>query len=172
MRVVCRLANYGEKMIDREQLQNEIAHLLLSQKLAVLSSQSPGGLPYASLIAFAVSGDLRKIVLATPRATRKFSNIKNNPNVAMLIDDRSNREQDFHDAKAVTVLGSADEIAQGPTKEELESLYLLKHPYLENFLQAPSTAFILVSVRSYYLVSRFQEVMELHISDENNVSIS
>ena len=85
-------------MIDREQLQSEIAGLLLSQKLAVLSTRTPEGLPYASLIAFAATDDLQKIVLATPKATRKFTNIQNNPAVALLIDNRSNREQDFHDA--------------------------------------------------------------------------
>jgi hypothetical protein len=157
------------KMIDRKQLQSEIAELLLTQKLAVLSTQTPENLPYASLIAFAVTDDLQKIVLATPRATRKFANIKNNPNVALLIDNRSNREEDFHDAKAVTVLGSVDGIVLDASREDLVSLYLQKHPYLEDFLRAPSTAFVLVSVRSYYLVSRFQEVMELHINDENNV---
>ncbi|MDX1777100.1 MAG: pyridoxamine 5'-phosphate oxidase family protein [Desulfobulbales bacterium] len=156
-------------MINREQLQSEIGALLLSQKLAVLSTQTPEGVPYASLIAFAVTDDLQKIVLATPRATRKFANIRSNPGVALLIDDRSNREQDFHDAKAVTVLGSVNSTVPDPSQEDLALLYLQKHPYLEDFLRAPSTAFIIISVRCYYLVSRFQEVMELHISDENSM---
>ncbi|MDH3776949.1 MAG: pyridoxamine 5'-phosphate oxidase family protein, partial [Desulfobulbaceae bacterium] len=55
------------------------------------------------------------------------------------------------------------------SQNELASLYLSKHPYLEDFLRSPSTAFIIISVWSYYLVSRFQEVMELHIHDENDI---
>ena len=156
-------------MVEREQLQSEIVELLSNQKLAALATQTPEGSSYASLIAFAVTDDLRKIVLATPKATRKFANIQNNPDVALLIDNRSNREQDFHDAKAVTALGSVDSIEAEQLKEDLALLYLQKHPYLENFLQAPSTALILITVRCYYLVSRFQEVMELHFGDENNV---
>ena len=157
------------KMADKEKLRTDISELLLSQKLAVLSTQNPEGLPYASLIAFAATEDLQKIVLATPRATRKYANIKHNPNVSLLIDDRSNRQNDFHDAKAVTVLGSADQIDLETPQEDLAMLYLKKHPYLEGFLRSPSTAFISISVSSYYLVSRFQEVMELHINDENNI---
>ena len=159
------------KMTNRKQLQGEIAELLLSQKLAVLSSQTPEGSSYSSLVAFAATGDLQKIVLATPRATRKYANIRYNPKVSLLVDNRSNKEQDFHDAKAVTVMGIVNEINPvDPSQNDLASLYLQKHPYLDNFLHSPSTVFLLISVYRYYLVSRFQEVMELHIRDENDLS--
>ena len=156
-------------MTDEKLLQSEIAELLLFQKLAVLATQSSEGSSYSSLIAFAATDDLQKIVFATPKATRKFANIKHNPRVSLLIDNRSNNEKDFHDAKAVTVMGAAERIDPDTSPSELKSLYLSKHPYLEDFLRSPSTAFIIISVRSYYLVSRFQEVMELHISYENDI---
>ena len=158
-----------KKMTNENLLQSEIAELLLSQKLAVLATQSSEGSSYSSLIAFAATDDLKKIVFATPEATRKFANIKHNPRVSLLIDNRSNNEKDFHDAKAVTVMGAAERIDPDTSPSELKSLYLSKHPYLEDFLRSPSTAFIIISVRSYYLVSRFQEVMELHISYENDI---
>ena len=88
--------------MQREKVQAAIAELLLSQKLAVLATQSPAGSPYASLIAFAATPDLQKIVFATSRETRKFTNIKHNPEISLLVDNRSNRENDFHDARAVT----------------------------------------------------------------------
>ena len=158
-----------KKITNKNLLQTEISKLLLSQKLAVLATQSPEGSSYSSLIAFAATDDLQKIVLATPRATRKFANIKHNPKVSLLIDDRSNNEKDFHDAQAVTVMGAVERIDADISQNELASLYLSKHPYLEDFLRSPSTAFVIISVKSYYLVSRFQEVMELHIRDENDI---
>jgi len=160
-----------KKITNKNLLQSEIAELLLSQKLAVLATQSPEGSSYSSLIAFAATDNLQKIVLATPKATRKFTNIKHNPKVSLLIDDRSNNEKDFHDAQAVTVMGAVERIDADISQNELASLYLSKHPYLEDFLRSPSTAFVIISVKSYYLVSRFQEVMELHIRDENDISI-
>jgi len=158
-------------MIQTEKLQQEIAQLLSSQKLAVLSTQSSDGFAYASLIAFAATGDLQTILLATPKATRKFANIKNNPRVSLLIDNRSNEEEDFHDAKAVTVMGMAQEVELETAGEKLAALYLDKHPYLDGFLHSPTTAFIQINVLRYYLVKRFQEVMELHIRDENDLSV-
>ena len=160
-----------KKITNKNLLQSEIAELLLSQKLAVLATQSPEGSSYSSLIAFAATDNLQKIVLATPKATRKFTNIKHNPKVSLLIDDRSNNEKDFHDAQAVTVMGAVERIDADISQNELASLYLSKHPYLEDFLRSPSTAFVIISVKSYYLVSRFQEVMELHIRDENDISV-
>ena len=159
------------QMTNKKQLHSEIAELLLSQKLAVLASQTPEGAAYASLVAFAATDDLQKIVMATPRATRKFANIKHNPKVSLLIDDRSNNEKDFHDAQAVTVMGTVNRIDLDASQNDLTQLYLSKHPYLEDFLRSPSTAFMVISVWRYYLVSRFQEVMELHIRDENDIPV-
>jgi nitroimidazol reductase NimA-like FMN-containing flavoprotein (pyridoxamine 5'-phosphate oxidase superfamily) len=154
--------------MHRKKIQAAIAELLLSQKLAVLATVDPNGSSYASLIAFAASADLQRIVFATSRATRKFANLRHNPKISLLVDNRSNREDDFHEAKAVTVIGVAEIIEPPASQGNATALYLAKHPYLEDFLASPSTAFILVSVWRYYLVSRFQEVMELHIKNENN----
>lgn len=153
------------------QLKNEIAELLASQKLAALSTQSADGFAYASLIAFAAADDLQTIVLATPKATRKFANIKNNPKVSLLIDNRSNQEEDFHAAKAVTIMGVAEEQQIAEPGNQLVSLYLRKHPYLDGFLRSPTTALIRIDVLRYYLVSRFQKVMELHMRNEDDLSV-
>jgi hypothetical protein len=63
---------------------------------------------------------------------------------------------------AVTVLGEAEEVI-GAERDGLLANYLAKHPHLESFATSPSCALLRVWVRSYYLVSRFQEVVELHV---------
>ena len=80
----------------------------------------------------------------------------------MLMDSRSNLESDIHTAVAVTATGTAGE-GRGQEKEQGVRLYLSKHPYLQDFIQAESCALIRVRVETYYLVSRFQQVMELHV---------
>ena len=149
-------------MTDREQLKQRLHQLFASQKLAVLSTQHEGQ-PYASLIAFAAADDLRELYFATPRATRKYAYLEANPRVALLIDSRSNEDADIHGAIAATVLGTAAEV---PLEEREQFLrgYLAKHPHLEEFAQSPSTALVRVTVETYYVVSRFQEVMELHVT--------
>ncbi|HMK36800.1 MAG TPA: pyridoxamine 5'-phosphate oxidase family protein, partial [Desulfomonilaceae bacterium] len=70
-------------------LETDVRTLLASQKFAVLSTQEEDH-PYMNLVAFAESGDLRTILFATTRATRKYGNITAKPGVALLVDNRSN----------------------------------------------------------------------------------
>ena len=145
----------------RDDIRQVLNELLNHQRLAVLSTHSSGQ-PYASLVAFACSDDLRFLYFVTPRTTRKFSNLQNDCRMALLITSSANQEVDFHEAMAVTVVGSAGEIS-GPEKEAALERYLEKHPYLEAFARSPTCAFVQVHARTYILVKNFQHVMELHL---------
>ena len=132
------------------------------QRLAVLTTVEEGGHPYANLMAFAASDDLKTLLLVTGRATRKYANLQADPRVALMIDNRSHQPSDIHEAVAVTVLGDAEEVS-GAERDRLLSTYVDRHPHLADFASSPSSALFRVDVRSYYLVRRFQEVTELHV---------
>jgi nitroimidazol reductase NimA-like FMN-containing flavoprotein (pyridoxamine 5'-phosphate oxidase superfamily) len=149
-------------MMEGHELTERLRDLFLSQRLAVLATQE-GGQPHLSLVAFATTDDLGSLIFATSRATRKFANITRDSRVAMLVDDRSNKETDFHGATAVTALGRADEI-KAPEMEDLARHFLEKHPSLEEFVQSPTSALVKVTVETYYIVSQFQNVTELKLS--------
>ena len=144
-------------MADNEILE-KIRLLLSQQRLAVLSTQSDGQ-PYSSLMAFAFTPDLRKLLVATARATRKHQNIVGESRVSLLVDNRSNSDADFQHAAALTVLGTAEEVQAGEHRE-YSRLYLTRHPYLEEFLSSPTTSFFQITVDRYLLVSEFEKVME------------
>ena len=142
-------------------LEQIIRELFESQKLAVLGTQSEGQ-PYANLIAFAASHDLKSLYFVTARATRKYANIEADARATVLIDNRSNQESDFSQAAAVTATGTAKEVLDSK-RDEVLVIYLAKHPMLKDFVQSPSCALLQVKVETYYLVRRFQNVMELHV---------
>lgn len=150
-------------MTPEEKTKLTIQNLLSRQKLAVLSTQSQEGKPYASLVAFIADPDLKQIVFATSQHTRKFANISANEHVALLVNSSTNRESDFHEAAAVTITGIA-KIMESPLRKKIIPKYLEKHPYLEGFITSPSCAVISVETASFYLVENFQNVTELHIS--------
>lgn len=151
---------------ERE-MQGTISALLESQQLAVLSTQRDGQ-PYSSLMAFAYSADLQNIVVATGKSTRKHQNIVHDSRVSLLVDNRSNSEADFHAAMALTIVGKAEHL-QDAEQSEYQQLYLGRHPYLEKFLSAPTTALVKIKVYHYLLVSRFQNVMEYRVRDETDI---
>ncbi|MDF1555797.1 MAG: pyridoxamine 5'-phosphate oxidase family protein [Deferrisomatales bacterium] len=146
-------------VIDAD-LSARVEALFRSQGLAVLSTQGEGQ-PYSSLVACAATPGLRQLLFATTRETRKFRNLATEPRVSLLVDNRANREADFQDAMAATAVGRAAEV-EGADLAALRGVYLAKHPYLEDFLVAPTCALIRVQVETYHVVQRFQEVQELH----------
>ena len=149
------------QMEKTSQLKEFLKNLFPSQKLAVLATQSKKQ-PYGNLVAFVATKDLKHLLFATTRATRKYTNISENPRVAMVMDNRSNQEADFHQAAAVTATGVAKEV-KGSEKETLLRLYLSGHPYLKDFVSSPTCALLKMDVETYYVVRQFQNVMELHI---------
>lgn len=148
-------------MDNKEALVQEIRKLLQSQKLAVLATNNQGQ-PYTSLVAFAATDDLQEIYFATSRTTRKYANLTDDSRVSMLIDSRSNQVSDFHQAVAATIIGQASEPEQSE-RDSLVRLYLNKHPHLQDFLSSPNSAMLRIRVKTFYLVSKFQKVMELHL---------
>jgi nitroimidazol reductase NimA-like FMN-containing flavoprotein (pyridoxamine 5'-phosphate oxidase superfamily) len=149
------------QMEKTSQLRKFLKDLFSSQRLAVLATQSRRQ-PYGNLVAFMATDDLKHLLFATTRATRKYANVSKNPRIAIVVDNRSNQESDFHQAAAVTATGVVKEVV-GPEKEVFQKLYLSKHPYLKDFVSSPTCALLKVEVETYTIVNRFQNVMELHI---------
>jgi hypothetical protein len=136
--------------------------LCADQPLAALATDAGSG-PYASLVAIAVTPDLRQLFFATPRATRKWANLVRNHHVSFLIDNRSNQVTDFSRAVAATILGSAKELS-GVELETGLAIFLGRHPHLTEFTASPNCALFRVQIASIYLVTCFQNVMEFHFS--------
>jgi heme iron utilization protein len=149
------------QMEKTSELKEFLKDLFSSQRLAVLATQSKRQ-PYGNLVAFVATNDLKHLLFATTRATRKYANISENPRIAMVMDNRSNQETDFHQAAAVTATGVVKEV-EGSEKKTLLRLYLSGHPYLKDFVSSPSCALLKMYVETYYVVRQFQNVMEFHI---------
>jgi nitroimidazol reductase NimA-like FMN-containing flavoprotein (pyridoxamine 5'-phosphate oxidase superfamily) len=150
---------YVLKSLDS--VRKDLKKLFSTQPLAVLSTQNKGQ-PYGSLVAFASSKDLKELYFATTRATRKYANLSSDPRVAMLVDSRSNEVSDFRWAMAVTATGKAEE-TEGQEKEKVLKTYLTKHSHLEDFVSSPSCALLRIRVERYYVATRFQNVIEVHV---------
>ncbi|OGV82975.1 MAG: hypothetical protein A3K19_32670 [Lentisphaerae bacterium RIFOXYB12_FULL_65_16] len=148
-------------MTETESVQAQLRQLFSAQRLGVLASQNEGQ-PHTSLVAFAATADLRRLVFATTRATRKYANLKADARVALLVDNRSNREADFHEAMAATAYGSAVELS-GAERQNGFELYVGKHPHLREFAAAPNCALLAIAVQNYSVVDRFQHVIELPV---------
>ncbi len=149
-------------MTREKSTRDTVRRLLRDQQLGVLSTAGGEG-PYASLVAFVVSDDDRRLFFVTPRATRKYANITANAQVALLVNNSVNHPQDFHQAAAVTAIGTAEAVSPSELVA-IRDRYLAKHPYLEVFAHSPSCEFVDIRVSRYIMVERFQNVTEYRIA--------
>ena len=120
-------------MESGKDLRKRLKELFEKQRIGVLSTQKRNR-PYASLVAFAVTDDFKSFIFATPRTTRKYSNILASNRAALLIDNRSNRMSDFRRAMAVTAVGTVRELRKSRTSR-LVKLYSNKHAHIEDFIK-------------------------------------
>jgi len=131
-----------------------------TQYFAVLNSLGDG-LPYSNLVSFAISEDLRSLVFVTDRNTRKYRNIQENKNISLLIDNRTNQPSDVSQAIAITVIGTAREETEN--RSSLQAVFLTRHPYLQQFVDNPNNAMILVTV-SEYIIAGFDKTQRVIMS--------
>jgi nitroimidazol reductase NimA-like FMN-containing flavoprotein (pyridoxamine 5'-phosphate oxidase superfamily) len=144
----------GERM-DVNQVKRLLKNLFETQRLAVLATQGRDG-PYTSLMTFAATDDLKHLLFATDRVTRKYANISKNPRVSLLIDNRSPNKSRTN--FAVTAMGKT----KAPAEHEGESLrkiFLMKHPDLREFVNGPGCVLLSCSVEEYVIVKNFQDVV-------------
>jgi nitroimidazol reductase NimA-like FMN-containing flavoprotein (pyridoxamine 5'-phosphate oxidase superfamily) len=144
-----------------DSVAQEIRQLCQKENLAVLSTEQKGQ-PYVSLVAYAATMDLGTIVFCTPITTRKYDNLSANPRVAMLINNSRNQASDVYRAVAVTAIGSVVPVSDSD-REDLEKLYLEKHPHLMDFLRTRTTAMVRVRIERYIMVHNFQNVYEYRV---------
>jgi general stress protein 26 len=140
-----------------EELGEILRDLFREQKFAVLATGGGDELR-TNLIAFAVTDDLKYFIFTTPRATRKYSNMRKNDRISLFVDNRSNAQSDTRVAIGVTVSGVAE---MENVSDDLLQLYLSKHPQLREFALSSSNVLIRTRVQRYDIVRGIHHVTNI-----------
>ena len=129
--------------------RDTLGALLGSQVTGVLATESHHQ-PYANLVAFSFSDDLRKLFFATPRDTAKYRNLAGNPRLALVIDSRNNNPEDFSRATAVTALGYGRDLT-GDARIKPLAHHSRRLPGLASFIETGSIALFEIEVFKYII---------------------
>jgi nitroimidazol reductase NimA-like FMN-containing flavoprotein (pyridoxamine 5'-phosphate oxidase superfamily) len=149
------------RLTDVPELRRALHELLKTQNFGVLCTQGQGH-PYGTVVCFATSDDMARVWFSTTRSTRKFTQIQGDDRVAFVVHNASNRPSDLFEAMAATGTGHARELT-GPERQAASGRYLAKHPHLEEFTASPNCALVEVEIQTFHVVTRFQEVVEIHV---------
>jgi len=142
-----------------EALVTSLRRLVTGEAYAVLCTQGERQ-PYGSIVAYAFSEDLSSATFATPITTRKFRLLVECPQVALVVDNRARFPDEMMRVESVTVTGRAAHLAPGPERELWAARLIARHPYLESFVAAATSALFRVDVARFLHVVRFQEVRQ------------
>ncbi len=146
-----------QKVEGRADVDQRLRRLALRSRFSALATMSSDG-PHLSLIAFAITPDLREIVFATPRNTAKYANIIADPRVSILLGGGEGAARSIMRADAISLDGKASVVRRGKRRDGLAELFLTIHPELADFLAAPTTALVTIEVDTSTYVEDFQRV--------------
>jgi nitroimidazol reductase NimA-like FMN-containing flavoprotein (pyridoxamine 5'-phosphate oxidase superfamily) len=144
-------------MVDNPEFSDPIRVLIDGQLFAVLCTQGEGQ-PYGSVVAYAVSSDLKSVVFATPVDTRKYRLLCACDRVALVIDSHPALPDQIMGAEAVIATGRAVQVSPGTAFDHLVAMLTSRHPKLAAFVADPSSALFRIEVDEYAYVAHFQEV--------------
>jgi nitroimidazol reductase NimA-like FMN-containing flavoprotein (pyridoxamine 5'-phosphate oxidase superfamily) len=151
-------------MTSSASIRDSIQTLLNTTGFAVLATENAGQ-PHTSLIAITPVDAGQRLVFATYRNTRKFTNLMQNQRVSVLLDgSRRDGTDGTATSFVLSAVGRVQEI-NATTRPELLGAHLENHPDLGTFTQAPDCVLLEVVVESYQVVHGIDDVTWWSVDD-------
>jgi nitroimidazol reductase NimA-like FMN-containing flavoprotein (pyridoxamine 5'-phosphate oxidase superfamily) len=151
-------------MTSSASIRDSIQKLLNTTGFAVLATENAGQ-PHTSLIAITPVDAGQRLVFATYRNTRKFTNLMQNQRVSVLMDgSRCDCPDGTATSFVLSAVGRVQEI-NATTRPELLGAHLEKHPDLATFTQAPDCVLLEVVVEAYQVVHGIDDVTWWSVDD-------
>ena len=149
-------------MSENSGLNQIVRTLFAAQPVGILATQSDRH-PYCNIVAFTPSDDLQSILIATPRFTSKYRNMLKNPDVSLMVDNRSAHNPDFTDGIAVTCLGRAMTVLPEEF-EDCKRRHFERHKNLRAHLDMPDCVLVRIEVERYVIARGVRQIETLNIA--------
>ena len=139
----------SDSAVKQEDVANQIRSILNQQVQSVLATQDQRGL-YQHLMAYSAADDLSSIYLASFDNTQKVRNIRANPNISLLWDNRTGNNKDHTEGFALSAQGSA-KIESTDAHPDLIKQLRNRNESLAKLLNAEQSVLIIINIKSYHL---------------------
>jgi nitroimidazol reductase NimA-like FMN-containing flavoprotein (pyridoxamine 5'-phosphate oxidase superfamily) len=138
-------------------MKNTVASLLNQQAQCVLATLGDKELAL-HLMAYDISPELDEIYLASLENTQKVKNMRANPSVTCLWDNRTGNNADHSSGLAMSGFGKARELA-GESALSAQSSLLHRNATLETLLSEPTVVFFAINIDRYQWVEGYTRVL-------------
>jgi nitroimidazol reductase NimA-like FMN-containing flavoprotein (pyridoxamine 5'-phosphate oxidase superfamily) len=123
---------------------------LLRGKSSCVLATTDGETPHCSLMAYITPESADRLFLVTPRDTRKYRNIMQNPKVSLLIDTRD--EKTTSPAQALVVAGNCRILEDEEEIATIKASFCQKHPHLKGLIHKGNVVFLCILFESFLLL--------------------
>ena len=135
-----------------ENLREKVRALIREQGSCVLATAS-GNRPHCSLMAYAANPSCDEIYLMTLKDSRKYRNMRKNPAVSLLIDNRQDTSPSDHiETIALTLSGRFQQIKEDTERKHILGELSRKHPGLAYFFENPAGEPVRIIIESILLL--------------------
>ncbi len=139
-------------MTNEQHKINSCLELIKNNNILVLATQGEPG-PHTSLMVYASSKDRTEIFMVTSKRSHKWLNIKNNPTVSLLIDDRDDKLKTRRgEIKALTITGSFIPVSGATQREQILDSIAKVNPAITDFFSGPECEIIRIKATSFLLL--------------------
>ncbi|MFT7412462.1 MAG: nitroimidazol reductase NimA-like FMN-containing flavoprotein [Paraglaciecola sp.] len=138
-------------------MKNTVASLLNQQAQCVLATLGDKELAL-HLMAYDISPELDEIYLASLENTQKVKNMRANPSVTCLWDNRTGNNADHSSGLAMSGFGKARELA-GESALSAQSSLLHRNATLETLFSEPNVVFFAINIDRYQWVEGYTRVL-------------
>ncbi|GLI35239.1 pyridoxamine 5'-phosphate oxidase family protein [Desulforhabdus amnigena] len=111
-----------------------------------------GGKPHCSLMAYVTDDAGEVVYMTTLKDTQKYMNLKENPQVSLLIDNRERMDISRDRTCALTVSGSYFPPMDPQEKKSILSKISQKHSHLAQLVNDPRAEVLCIRIESFLLL--------------------
>ncbi len=144
-------------------IKTYIEDIFKVRRFAVLATEGDGQ-PHASLIAVTPMEGFRKLIFATYRNTRKYSNLVRNGKVAVLVESIHTNRSGLQESLVLTAFGHVEKINSGEENIVLKA-HIKRHPELSIFMKSEDCSLVRINVDTYQVVRGIDDVEWWTIDD-------
>lgn len=125
---------------------NSIKLLIKEGSHCVLATVN-GNQPYCSLMTYITDENVQCIYMVTHRSSRKFSYIRKNPRISLLIDTRDRKQK-----QAMTIIGKCKELGR-PETDRIRERFIQTHSHMKTFVKDSEAEVICINIESVLLLN-------------------
>ena len=143
--------------METQEIKEIIEKTLISQYYGVYNTIR-NEQPHSALVGFAPTPDLTKIIILTPKNTRKYVNTQLNHKVTLFISTTTNDPTDLDKAITISIIGTAEVSDKIPVDliKDYRRIFLQKNTYMEP-LAGKIPEIIVITVEKYEVTRSFQK---------------